>query len=357
MNKLKLIRRTALALASAYLVGGFGVTGAVFKQTFRSHQTDRYSALAHWDFYENDYSRQQISFDSNGHRLLGHIYTQKEPSENARKGLVVFSHGIWSGPDDYMMVITWLVDHNYDVFTYSYTSYNGSDGSWAKGLPQAPLDLHAALTYIEQDETLSDMPKVLLGHSWGAYATCAALNFEHDVKGAAALSGFSDPMEISDSVASSMFGPASRSLSWMVSTVNTSLFHSASKLTAVDGINAADIPVLLIHGVNDDFIKFNESSIISHQAQLTNPNVEYLVLDDPKQSAHNNYFATPESTAYYKEVMEDFAKIEEQYKNKQVPDEVRKEFFSSVDIARANQPKDEFLNRIDQFFTKCLETA
>ncbi len=277
-------------IAALYVAGALILTAVTFKKSFESFRIEPKEKLRYWDHYEKDHSRYPVSFYSGKNKLLGHVYEAKKSAGEESRGLIVFSHGIWSGPEEYLAIIMWFVDRGWDVFTYSYTSYNGGDGRSAKGLPQSPIDLDAALRFIESDEKLSKKTRVLMGHSWGAYATAAVLAFGHDAAAAVTLSGFSDPVEISVDVAESILGKIGRTNGWCVALFNRILFGSRARIRAVDGINAVNFPVLVVHGENDDFINYERSSIICHRDSITNPKTEYLTLTDPEYSSHNNYF-------------------------------------------------------------------
>ena len=46
-------------------------------------------------------------------------------------------------------------------------------------------------------------------------------------------------------------------------------------MTAVNGINKSDVPVLIIHGKSDDVVAYDRDSIIAQKAKITNEKVEY----------------------------------------------------------------------------------
>ena len=79
-------------------------------------------------------------------------------------------------------------------------------------------------------------------------------------------------------------------------------------MTAVDGINNTDIPILIIHGTKDEIIPFDGSSIIAHKDEITNPNVEYRVYDKDGKNNHGdmylNYDAVPAYEERYKYYVE-----------------------------------------------------
>ncbi len=335
---MKILEIIILVIALLYVVAGFIITFMTFKQTYRAIDIDMLKPVAHWDFYQENHRRREVSFMSGKNRLKGHVYEADHP-----KGLIVFSHGIWSGEEEYLIPVIWFVDHGWTVLAYNYTSYNGSEGKWAKGLPQSPLDLEAALSYVDSDEKINQLKRVVMGHSWGAFATTAVLSKVDRIDGAVAFSGFSVPVQIAGDVAAKMLGTFGRSYCWCIRLFDLILFGKEANKTAVKGINSTAAPVLLIHGVNDGFINFKTSSIIAHKDEITNPNVETIILDDPVLSEHGNYFTDLEGTLYYKRTED---------KMKTMSEEEKKEYRKTVDLELANQPNTELFEKVEEFLER-----
>lgn len=299
----------------AFLAITFIIALAVQRQTFRPIQIEKYSSLKHYSDYKDRYARRPVRFPSGKNQLTGAVYTPKGGLDRAR-GLIVFAHGIWSGPEEYLMLILWLVDWGYAVFTYNATSYNGSEGSWARGLYQSPLDLNAALTFISKERKLSKLPRYLLGHSWGGFAVTAVLNFCPEVRGVISLSGFDQPMKMTMAVAHKMFGGIAGIFHLPLAVINRCIFGKNVKLSAVSGINRTKAPVLLVHGKEDDFIGFDTTSIISQKDRISNPNLKTITLDEPGFCGHNSYFLSKESEAYAEEINHKFEEEEKKITKK-----------------------------------------
>lgn len=340
----------------------FLVAWLVQRQTFRPIQIHKYSSLKHYSDYQDQYERQEIHFPSGKNQLFGAIYPPKAGLDQAR-GLIVFAHGIWSGPEEYLMLLLWLVDRGYAVFTYNATSYNGSEGSWARGLYQSPLDLDAALTYVEKDPTLSGLPRYLMGHSWGGFAVTAGLHFNHRVDGVISLSGFDQPIKMTMAVAHQMFGKLAWTFYLPLLFINRCLFGRNVELTAVKGINQTQAPVLLVHGKGDDFIGFDTTSIISQKDRITNPALSTIVLDRPDYCGHNSYFLSKESETYSEEINQKFSEEEKKWKKehrsgtkkekeKELAD-LRKSYYEKTDKNKTNVPNEELYQKLYAFLEDC----
>lgn len=345
---------TVVFIAVFFICSSFVGIETVFNKTYAAFHIDPASAVAHFSYYEKKYpgkyKRTPVEFASGKNTLRGYIY-----GEENQRALIVFSHGIWSGPEDYLTLILWLTDHGYRVFTYNNTAYNDSDGTTAKGLPQSALDLHAALTYIEQNQELKDLPVLLLGHSWGAYAVTAVLNFDHKIAGVCSMAGFNDPLEISLETSSHMLGKTLTAVEkpW-IAAINKARFGQYARLTAVNGINRAQIPVLLIHGENDDFIGYTHSAIMAKKTQIHNARVEYLPLTEKGRSEHNTFFGSFEAQKLYKEIDTAYRKLQTKYPKGKVPDEEKKNFYQQVDLDKTSEPNEELYEKIADFYERVL---
>ncbi len=334
-------------------VFGFTVTKVMFRMSYRSFQIDPVSPMKHYEDYRDKYPREIVHFPSGKHMLQGYMYGNPKSA----RALIVFSHGIWSGPEEYMVLITWFLDRNYAVFTYDYTGYNGSEGNSANGLPQSPLDQNAALDYVESVKEWEHLKILTLGHSWGAYATTAGLNFDHRVVAACGMSGFNDPIKISVETAKMMLGPIgalNRPWIWILDRIRFPKYH---RLTAVSGINHANIPVLLTHGRGDDFIPYDISSIVCKKDEIKNPKLRIHTIEEPGHYSHTDFFLSLEAAEYMAEITGNYEKLKKQYKKGIVPQDVKKAFFDKVDKDRANAPAEEFFEVIDHFYREALENT
>lgn len=297
----------------------------------------------YYEHYENDYPRVNVSFTSGENMLQGYIYG----AEND-KALLVFAHGIGSGHESYMKSLLWLVDNGWRVFAYDATGSGSSEGAGTKGLPQSALDLDAALDYIEADPELSALPRFLMGHSWGGYAVTAVLNFGHEVDGVASVSGYAEPVEMIYEFASGVVGDFRPLIYPSICLYNKLLFGEYAGLSAVDGINSTDAPVLVIHGTEDETIGYEESAIMHKRELITNPNVQFLTLEG---CTHNGMFDTPEGAAIKQEIKETVREIKAQNGS---TDEIA-EVYRTADLDTVNQPNAEFLSQIESFFEEILE--
>ena len=243
------------------------------------------SAGLRYEDLEAQYPRSLMGFQSGNNRLQGYLYGQTQS-----RGLVVVAHGIGGGADSYLAQIAYFVDQGWRVFAYDATGSFDSEGKTTRGFPQALVDLNAALTYIGSQKEFDSLPILLFGHSWGGYAVANILHYDYEIAGVATISGANSPMEIILEQGRSMMGGfinIQYPYLWLYQSI---LFGTTASMNAVDAINGSDVPVLIIHGTEDEMVAYEGSSIISKIDAITNPAVKAVSISEPGQNGHNNLF-------------------------------------------------------------------
>ena len=256
----------------------------------------RYDGKGPFNSWIADYPRKEVYFYSGKNKLQGFIY-----GEENDKGLVVISPGVHSYADEYDRIIRYLVDRGWRIFSFNSTGVDGSEGDSMRGLPQGVLDLDAALTYIKDTSVLSGLPVMLIGFSWGGYSVCAVLNYAHHVNAVVSFAGFNSTQEVTESQAKAKIGGIYHVISPQIQSLEEQLFGDTAKLTAVDGINKSDSPVMLVLCSNDTVVPVNKASIYAHRESITNPHVEIVYLEGEDACGH--YFKYyPEGKSLYERV-------------------------------------------------------
>lgn len=320
----------------------------IFNDTFGRGEMSEYTTSLRYADVREDYPRRPMEFYSGENRLQAYVY-----GEDNDKGLVVMSHGMGGGHEGYIPDITWFVDHGWRVFAFDNTGSCESEGESIVGLVQSALDLDAALTYIEGNEELSGLERVLYGHSWGGYAVTAVLNFDHDVAASASIAGYSEPVEMAAEWGKNMVGGLIY-LEYPFLWLNNKLsFGEYSDMSAVDGINNTDVPVLIVHGDGDDVVKYNGAGIISRKDKIINPNVSYLTLSNEGRNGHNTVFLSQGASEYMSELEERYDELEESFGG-ELTDEAKAEFFGAVDKHRASEINPELIEAVNSFFEKAV---
>ncbi len=241
---------------------------------------------------KNDYPRKTILFKSGENTLSAFLY-----GEENNKGIIVVAPGHTDSNDIKLYEIRYFVDAGYSCICFDYTGCYTSEGDAFSGYSQAVYDLDALLTYVEADSALSNKPVYLFGHSLGGYAVASVLNEEHNVKAVVTASGFDTPEEqwqYSINKYTGFFYPIIKPFNSLFINLK---YGDDKSLSAVDGINNTDIPVLVISAEDDSFYG-GYSPIYSKRDKITNPCCTFILMDKDNHNGHYDYFLTDAALEY-----------------------------------------------------------
>ncbi len=345
MAKLGKVKVAIAGLATASAAGMLTVRG-IFRKVFaRLDKEEDAISLRYKDM--SGLARKKVTIVSGATHLTGYLY-----GEEMTKGLVVVCHGIGSGGEDNLSMVKYMLDDGYQVFTFDYTGVYESEGASSVGFYQAVKDLNAVMDYIEATPSLKNLPVFLYGHSWGGYTAAAELNFRHNIAGVVSISGFSSPMAVAKEVSKrTMPFLLAEFLLPFAALYQRVIFGKNYNLSAVDGINSCDVPVLVMHGKDDEVIGYEGSSIIAQRSHITNSNVEYYTESRPGKSSHMGIFFTKSGADYYMEKKEELKMLHDLYYNR-VPHDVLSRWFSRLDKKQANDIDPLFAKTVLDFLDK-----
>ncbi len=319
-----------------------------FGEIFSRSELSEYSRYIRYDDIKEEVPKYDISFDSHGTTISGHVYG------NGNKGLVVAVHGLNSNEEETMDIIHYFCKEGWTVMSYNHSGCYLSEGESQRGLAQSMIDLDSALTFCENDERLKSLPKVLVGHSMGGYAVCSVLNFNHNVKAVASFSGYNTPYEELCFFVRKFVGDAFATLQypymWLY---NAFLFGDKADISAVNGINKSGIPVMLIHGNDDTTVPHDSAGIIAHKDEITNLNVKYILRTEEVVNSHTKVFYSLPASEYSKDADKLLKELEEKYGD-EIPDNELKKFYDSIDKFRMSELDSEIFSSINEMFLKAV---
>lgn len=231
--------------------------------------------------------RSQKSFKSGKNTLSGYLY--ESASNNARNTLIILAPGFNACADNYLWQIKSLLDYGWSVFAFNTTGCCTSSGESAVGFPQELCDLESALKYIENNDRFGYNNIALLGHSRGGYAACCCLDFGYDISAVVSISGINSAMEGVMGTSVKYAGPIAYGNYGFLWAYQAMLFGTKTlNMNASREISESDVPVLIVHGENDDTVPLDRYSIFSHKANMTSENIEYIVCRNPESSGHTD---------------------------------------------------------------------
>ncbi len=342
------------AIVAAAAVSGLSVAAAMgaaalYDACFPRFERPDYSitpGLCNYELVKDELPRREISYPSGKVILKGYYYQ----AENS-KGLVVLTHGLHAGADDYLSVIRYLVRKNYSVFAYDGCGTYSSGGKSTVGMCQALVDLDNTLAYIQDSDEFKNMPLLLLGHSCGGYAATSVLALKDNIRACAAVAPVNDCYHLIVDKGRQYAGEiASDGLPHVFLDVYQKiLFGKYTECSGVKGINSTDIPVLVAHGNRDMIISFSGQSVISHRAEITNPNTEYYI-GTGAESGHETILFSSRAVGYRKQVARDVKRL-----GKEPAHEQLQAFYASVDNELYSEINETLFSEITELFDRAVK--
>ena len=336
-----------LIVLLAFGVVSFFADRAILGQMYARVPATEPNLLPTYDDYADDYPREAVEFELNGKTLRGYVYGP----ENTR-GLIIFRHGIFSQHQDYLALITAMVDKGWKVFAYDAIGCGESDGNDVVGLSQSPIDVAAAVEFAKGSGMADGLKIGLWGHSWGGYGVAAALSTcGDDVSACVTMSGFDTPMKVLESGARGMLGPFAFTqvpTLWL-NTVMT--FGGDANRSASRAILDSGVRTLIMHGYLDTVVPYEGVSIMDNAlSDWSFPtNIAATTFAEPGRAEHNTYFYSVESQRYLNECNEKLQQLLDENGDDPNASEV-KAFLATVDKRKANTADPGFIEEIDDHF-------
>jgi len=334
-----------------YCCVSFAFTAILFNQIFARGELNIYEIAPDYaDIDAEQYPRMLVNFQSGSNQLQGYIYNAVVGAE----GLILPVHGFGSRADHYLPEIMYFVDSGWCVFAFDGTGTGESEGSSLRGLPQAEIDLRAALDYIYTDDTLNKYPVALYGQSMGAYAVATMLrDCEYEIAAAVCVSGFNTTFDAMQWQAKKSVGAISNLMYPFVPLYEFFLFGRDAGGSAVAGINASEIPILIVYGTDDDTVPFDVIGIPAHADEITNPYVVFLPCDAAYRNQHCTVHLTQDAAAYLLETRAALSDLHARY-GPTLPEAEWRAFYESLDRERLYAVDTDYLQTIIDFFRVAL---
>ncbi len=346
---LKKILKTLLIIFLVFSVISFISLKTGFYFMFHRVNVPKYSMYFKYEDIKDNYKRKSVHFMSGKNKLRGDIY-----GIGNKKGLIVISHGHNRGAERYLSETMYFVDNGYMVFAFDDTGCYRSEGKNSVGISQPTLDLDNALNYIEKQSEFKNLPILLYGHSQGGYAVTSVLNYNHDIAAVVSISGFNKPVKmILEWGKNNILGNFMYLEAPYVYIYQKILFGRDALLSAVNGINKSDIPVLIVHGTGDKIIGYDTSAIIAYKNYIKNSNVKYITRDRKGQNGHSNLVKSMKANRYTSKTVKEYKKIMEKY-DKKVPKKTEEAFYKKIDKYKSNELDESFMKKILDFYERAI---
>lgn len=239
-------------LLTVFLIIPYTVSALIYGTIFGR----RYSTTSYLRYELSDFDGLQADrYEFKSHdkqTLVGYRYSVKSSEP---QGVVVIAHGLGGGGhNSYMDVAYYFVRSGYDVFAYDATGNDESGGKGVNGLPNGVIDLHYALEYLKEIDTLKDLPVMLWGHSWGGYCVGAILTRHPEVRAVASVAGFNCSSDLIEARGVQFAGEISKVFLPYVKSIERIKFGNFALATAMDGFARSDAGVFIAHSDDDDVV-------------------------------------------------------------------------------------------------------
>lgn len=225
-----------------------------------------------------------------GQMLAGYLYSS---GENQR-GIVVIAHGFGDGGhNSYMDCADYFTGNGYYVFAYDATAMDKSEGDGLGGVPQGVIDLDNAITFVESENTIPDLPIILFGHSWGGYCVSSVLTYHPEVKAVIECCGFNRSSDMFESGGKSQAGSLIYAMTPFIRIHERLKYGRYAANTAMDGFEATDASVMIVHSADDDVIGIEYGYDQYYEKYKDDARFTFIRFED---RGHNEIFNDPANT-------------------------------------------------------------
>ena len=296
---------TALSLPLAFLLVVMPLsTVIIYEAIFGArYETDDWIKYSVEDF--DGLSVEHDSFVSNKTELAGYKYSRKKESIN---GVVVIAHGLGGGGhNSYMPFVDFFTANGYFVFAYDAHGNDRSEGDSVEGLPQGLIDLDNAIKHVKSLEEYNDLPILLLGHSWGAYAVANVLEYHPDVKAAVIIAGYNESEDMLAHHARKYAGfTVDFSMLYLDVYERIKFGEKYTDITATEAISECKTEIMVVHGGLDTTVPPEYGYDKLYSEFYDSERVEFKFYAD---RAHDDIFCSDDAIAYRREINSEYEKF------------------------------------------------
>ena len=333
----------AAFLAVQLLVNGF-IYGVVFH---RFEAPDPDTELSFRDPDMAGYPYREFFFRCGKNSLTARHFGAGNP-----KGLIVIAHGIYSRMESQLAEMKAFADQGWQVILFDGTGTARSEGRTLGSIAQRRFDLAALLDCVKAQKEFRGLPVCIYGHSMGAYGAAAVLKTHYkQICAAVCVNGFNLPLEELMQEVTKRIGAASVLERPFIRFWSRILFGREWNASAVEGINASEVPVLLVQGTDDQVIPPETISISAFRGEIRNPNIHVLIRDQEDRNGHATVWLSERAGRYVRQKKEELLELQGRYGGK-LPEEITADYELSVDRTLYHELDPEYMRQIETFFAE-----
>ena len=282
-SKRAIILIILFVLLIALIAGWWIFSVSIYNENFDK----RFETYEPYTLYVEDYeglSCSEYTFTSDkGQKLQGYWYSAGEE----QKGIVVIAHGLGAGHNSYMDCANFFAQNGYYVFAYDATGNDRSEGDGVGGIPQGPIDLDHAISFVEGSGNFPDLPIVLFGHSWGGYSVCSVLTYHPEVKAVIECSGCNRSSDLFEAGGKDQAGDVIYTMMPFIKLHERIRYGKYASNTAMDGFAASEAAVMIVHSADDGVVPIEYGLDRFYDKYKDDPRFAFIRLTD---KGHNFIF-------------------------------------------------------------------
>lgn len=234
------------------------------------HRWDGSPALPYFSASDFNLMEKPFKFYSGKWILYGSKYFIKGGNP---KALIVFFHGIGAGRNAYIKFIANLAQQGYLVYAFDNTGSMTSEGPSIYGFGQIIKDQKYFFDFLDHDPDGKNLPRYVVGHSWGGYAALMALTPLYKVDKCVSISGF-------DRVSSTFTALTKHENNRIIRTILKIYCYiklgADGDKSALKLLKSTKIPVLYIQGSEDKVVPVHVSGDVFRKEVKTHNNVHFI---------------------------------------------------------------------------------
>lgn len=324
-----------------YVILSFMVVMLIYEGLFARVEASEYHPFLHYEDM-NSYNTRDVSFDSEGMKLVGKIY-----GDNADK-LVILAHAKGGTGEDMLAEAQFFLDNGFSAMVFDCTGCGQSDGSSQLGLQRPVTDLENAVDYAKEQ----GFTRIYLyGMGTGGYAAGACADYE-GVSAVAAVSAFGTVPAMTLDYATEGMGFLGYLEYPIMLLYQYIVFGSELQNSALDGLKAADVPVVVVNGTADETVRPDKSALIGYADKISNPMVSYITVDGGR---HKSLMRTEAANALLDDFNREAYSLSEKYGG-EVPTAEIEAFYAGYSREAMSEPDIDIMNEILSVFSSA-ETA
>ena len=331
-----------LALIGAFVLSK-RIRDMVFNKRYDDNNTLKY-------FYAEDFENlvvEPIEFTSKKNKIVGYIYKDKTLTEY--KGVIVFSHGLGVGHNQYTTEIDHFAKLGFLVVSYDVSGTGKSEGKSIRGITTALINLKDCLSFVEKHPVLSQYKKMVIGHSMGGYAVNNVTRFNKNLVGVVSLASFDTPYGLlSDEIALAN-GTEIKILTKMFKLLDFMYFGKMGLYSSLDAFKNSDIKHLIISGNKDNIVDTNKNFERFKEELKERENFQFVLVED----RYHRPNISLEAATYDQETNVQLQELKREYKNV-LPDDVTREYYDSLDYHLLVELDKDVMKKIDDFILDCF---